>query len=133
MHDTFNTRGGQFGFIVKLTDGRVFREDKVTWDEVPRDVRVESLAIAHLSTDHHYFDMTNYARYLFCNEAKEGRASGLARHSAKIFVGCGVGGDNERAHVIKLDFDGLRPKVIMDEEMSVSQLAMEPSAFRLGV
>ena len=129
MHEAFNTRGGQFGFIVATTEGKVYREDAVTWDEIPRDAKIVGLKIVHLPTSHVYVNLTGYGRYFFGNEAVTARTSGFARHSAKVFGGC----NGDKAMFVKLGFDGILPQFLQREEVSVASLGMSDHAFRQGV
>lgn len=133
MHAAFNTRNGQFGFIVETDDGRIFREDKVTWDEIPHDVRIKKLKIAHLPTDHAYLEMGAFARYFFSNQATTRRDTGLMWHVSKMFGGCKCFIGDEKAMVVKLGFERLMPQFLQNEEVSVASLGLDARAFRLGV
>jgi hypothetical protein len=129
MHDRFSTRGGHFGFVALLADGRIMREDQVTWDEVPADVAIASLAIVHLRLGHKYVSLEGFGRYFFSNQAGQS-AIGPMIHTGKL-VGA-VRKNGGGATEIFIDFDGVLPRV-RQREYPPAEIPFAPSALRQGV
>jgi hypothetical protein len=126
MHDQFNTRNGNIGFVVTLADGTVLREDQVTWDEVPTNQPLRKLAIVHLPSGHEYIALANFQRVLFSNVARAGKTTQESVHVGKL-VG-GVNGD--KAVTVVLDFSVGQIPTVDKREMPTADLPYTPTTFR---
>lgn len=90
----FNTRGGEYGFLVELHDGTQLVESHVLWDDVPVDAHIAALRFVHLKTGVALANLTAFDRYFFMNEAigvttfgASGVGASGTYHEAKIFGG----------------------------------------------
>jgi hypothetical protein len=124
MHDTFNTRGGEYGFVCVFNDDTVLSEKDVVWDEVVKPIK--TLSLVHFQTGHQFLTMQNYERYIFSNIAKavKGAAPG---HAGKVFGG--VNGD--KAVVLEIDLTSLPPQV-KKTELASKDLQYIPSTYKEG-
>lgn len=134
MHDAFNTRGGEVGFSVEFADGDRLTERECTWDEVPQDRPIRSLAIARLGVDVDYVRLRDFRRFYFSNEAvsiRPDRAVGkeLAEHSAKVLGGVRSDGTVVEA---RIEFTPAGPQP-SQRTYSIEECPFVESAFRPGL
>lgn len=128
-HDTFSTRGGEFGFSIRFADGGEMTERNGTWDEVPKDRPIQSVGLSNLNHGVDYVRLDGFAKYFFSNEAMALKSSpDKQHHSAKILGGVDANGTVREAY---LDFSGPKP-TRSAREYPVAALAFGEAALRPG-
>lgn len=110
MGDLFNTKNGQYGFVIKYPDGTILSEFDCVWDHVPLDKPIQSIAIFDTLHGTELVELIGYDKFFFSNEATFGSdvgtqqvmVSSFSNLVAKILggVNIGVGVDEVRINLL---------------------------------